>query len=239
MNSQIAKAIRLKTSPVAVFRADNKPKEALEFKKGVWGCVIAMLNAASKGKTACFNKENVVCMGGRAGLGIEKFKLGVIEYFLSDGSKGEKQGEFYKKTPKLAKEFIKNLPIIQTDKFVIFKPFDKLEKDETLQIIIMLVNPDQLSALITLANYDKETNENVKVLFGSGCAQSILYGLNSANLGDDVCYIGLSDPSARKFVPKDILSFTMSYKRFLEMESNAKGSFLDTKTWQTIVKRID
>lgn len=55
MYSKIAKAIKLKNQPIAVYRTDIKEDNVLQFKEGVWGCVIAMLNAASKGKTAIFS----------------------------------------------------------------------------------------------------------------------------------------------------------------------------------------
>lgn len=81
MDSKIAKAIKLKNQPIAVYRTDIKEDNALQFKEGVWGCVIAMLNAASKGKTAIFSQETTACMGGRAGLGLKAYDLGYIEYF--------------------------------------------------------------------------------------------------------------------------------------------------------------
>ena len=117
------------------------------------------------------------------------------------------------------------MPDIETDEYVIMKPLNELKENETPEIVIFLVNADQLSGLATLANYDQETQDNVKLSFGSGCAQSVLYGLDAARNNPTACYIGLTDPSARKCIPSDLLSFTIPFHRFLEMEECVEAAF--------------
>lgn len=237
MESRIAEAIRLRTQPVVVYRAEGCPEGALEFREGKWGCVVAMLQAAAKGRTAAFCDRTVACRGGKAGLGLRKFQLGEIEYFLSIGGKGPKPGEFYKKSPELARAYIEGLPDVRTEGYVVFQPLAEVQEGAP-ETVVFLVNADQLSGLVTLANYDRPGQENVKVLFGSGCAQSILYGLDAEARGTGLCYIGLTDPSARKCIDKALLSFSIPYGRFLEMEGNVEGCFFHTDTWAEIAGRI-
>ena len=237
MDSKIAKAIKLQNQPVAVYRSQTCPEGALQFKPGKWGCAVSMLAAAAKGRTAAFCKDTMGCGGGKSGLGLAKFQTGTIEYFLSVGGNGAKAAEHYKQTPELALDYINGLPDVITEDYIIFQPLAEV-KGNTPEIIIFLVNADQLSGLVTLANYDMPTQDNVKINFGAGCAQSVLYGLDAAKNQPTDCFIGLTDPSARKVIAKDLLSFTIPYERFLTMEKNAEESFFSTDTWEFIQKRL-
>ena len=49
--------------------------------------------------------------------------------------------------------------------------------------------------------------------------------------------MGLIDISARKHLEKDLLSFSVPFKMFLEMEDNVEESFLYRDEWQEIKKR--
>ena len=240
MESKIKNLIKLQNNPVAVFQSEILPEKVLKFKEKSWGCVIAMLAAASKGKISAFSNETTTCIGGRAGLGFEKYPLGWIEYFLSCGSENVERCEHYKKNPELAKNFIENISnalvekISARKKFLLFKPLELVGENETPEIIIFLANADQISGLVTLANYDSEKNDAVKILFGAGCSQIFLYPVTDKNF----CYVGLTDPSARKFIEKNLLSFSMSYEKFLELEKIAEESFLSYDAWQKIFNRI-
>ncbi|MBQ9497767.1 MAG: DUF169 domain-containing protein [Selenomonadaceae bacterium] len=239
MESKIAKLLKLSNEPVAVIQSDACPEKVLQFKENRWGCAVAMLAAAANGKIAAFSRETTPCLGGRAGLGFEKYPLGWIEYFLSNGGAGVDRCERYKKSSDVAREFIcgvsnaliEKLP--PRKKFLLLKPLSRVE-DESPDAIIFLVNADQLSGLVTLANYESPRADAVKILFGAGCAQTILYPLSEKNF----CFVGLTDPSARKFLDKNLLAFSMAHEKFLRLESLAEESFLTADAWQKIFKRI-
>lgn len=245
MHSKIADAIKLRNDPVAILLTDQKPDGALEFTqegKEKSRCVIPLFVAAMNGRTAVLAKETVLCPGGKVGLCFAPYQLGYIDYFLSTGKEGKFEGEYRKKTPELVREFIKNLPdIALPTRYVVMKPLSDVTDDETAEvaIVVFIVNADQLSALATLANFDRPTNDNVSTLFGSGCGSLVMQVLDQARAEMPKAVIGLTDITARKYLDKNVLSFSVPFKRFLEMEANVDESFLTKgKDWPKIAERL-
>lgn len=232
MESKIRSAIAMKDQPVAIRKLDHPPAGAMEFKEGGGGCVVAMLAAAAKGKTAAFREATVGCAGGKVGLGFsDALPPPVVEY-LAGG------GECYKQSSQLIRDYLAALPPVAPTQYLVFQPLDQVPEGAAPAAVVFLVNADQLSALATLASYDRPMEDNVRLSFGAGCAQAIRYPLGDSEAGKATCTIGLTDPSARLHLGKDLLSFSIPYPRFLEMEGNVEESFLTKGTWEQIKKRI-
>ncbi len=249
MKSTIANAIELKASPVAVLLTDHKPERAIQFKAaepapghGRIGCVISMVQAAARGRTAVFDEHTCGCPGGAVGLGFKEQQFGYIEYFLSSGKEGEIEGEYRKKTPELARAYLQSLPDVGMQaRYVVMTPLERVADDAASEVavVIFLVNPDQLSALATLANFDKASNDNVITLFGSGCSSVVRQVLAEARSKEPKAVIGLTDITARQYLDRDVLSFSVPFTRFLEMEANVDVSFLTKgEDWARIKKRL-
>jgi uncharacterized protein (DUF169 family) len=258
MKSRIAEAMKMKYSPVAILWTDERPEKALQFKEGRWGCETFLLCNAAKGRVAVADSETFGCLGGGVGLGFGNQYLkfpGGIEYYISTGNPefcktemGGKiaedmpelvHGEGYIKNPVLAKKFVDSLPMIDVPtRYVVFAPLELVSDDEKPKVVIFLVNPDQLSALVVLANYARESNVNVIAPFGAGCHQIGILPYREGESREPKAIIGLTDLSARKrmmkMVDKDILSFSVPFKMFQEMEGNVEGSFLEKETWALI-----
>lgn len=244
MRSCLAEKLKLKYSPVAILFSDEKPEGALQFLTGKRGCVIALLNAAAKGRAAAVDKDTIGCLGGASGMCFgnryDAFPGG-IEYFLSTGrGEGFREGEGYKKTPALAKSFIDSLPYETFDKrYVVFKPFDQVDAaKERPELVCLYANADQLSALCVLANYDDGGTDAVTIPFGAGCQTVCMFPYVQRKQQRPKAVVGLTDITVRPIVPADILSFTVLFSEFEKMEINAKGSFLDKALWQKIAARI-
>ncbi len=244
MKSAISDELKLRYQPVALLFADEKPAGALEFKGGKWGCVVAMFTAAARGRTAVFSGDTCGCPGGRIGLGFTDdydHVPGGIEHFLSTGrGEGYPEGEAYIKTPELARGFVDELPrtCIPTD-YVVVKPLDDIDREtEKPKLIVFFVEPDQLSALVVLANYGRKGGQNVIIPFGAGCHTLCLIPYDESLHEEPKAVVGVTDISARPFVDPDLLSFTVPFAMFEEMESNVAGSFLEKEAWKKVRARI-
>ena len=251
MNSQLIDALKLKMQPVAILLTDEKPEDGLHFKEDSRrGCVASMLIAASKNnRMAFFDRKSFGCPGGGVGLGFgDQYGKFPIDCLLSTGHKEMAaqmgpagavmaEGERFYKAPEIARNWVNSLPLTDVAaEYVVFKPWELLTDKDNPELIIFFVNGDQLSALLVMADYNRGTNHSVKAPFGASC-QSILFGYAEAQKEDPSGIIGFFDISQRSSVDREILSFTFPYKMFLEMESNVKGSFLETHMWQKLQER--
>ena len=176
MESKIARAVGLKYNPVAILLSDKRPDNAVQFKKGKWGCVMFMFANAARGKTTAFDAETYGCWGGGVGLGFGNayvdFPGGVecFARFLSSGNiqseKGREvgkvlentagkefaeeflKGEGYVKTPELVEQWLEEIPITEIKStYVLFKPLSETDLEtEKPETVVFLANSDQLSA---------------------------------------------------------------------------------------------
>jgi uncharacterized protein (DUF169 family) len=247
MHSRIAEALTLKHTPVAVLLTDAKPEPATQFKEGSWGCVAAMLRAAAKGRTVVFDRKTSGCPGGGTGLGFGNCYVGFpIDQLLSTGGKAELangraydmgEGERFFESPEVAARWARALPYREVPtEFIVGKPLDQVAEGEGVSLVMMLVNPDQLSALVTLAGFRRGTIDATAAPWGAAC-QSILFAHAEAESDNARAVIGFFDISQRGKLARELLSYTMPYRMYLEMESSVDDSFLCTPMWQKLRER--
>jgi hypothetical protein len=80
--------------------------------------------------------------------------------------------------------------------------------------------------------------EVVNSPWGAACTNLITWPLKYLARGENKAVTGGWDPSARKFFKPDELSFTVPYQMFAQMLERFEESFLMTKTWATVRKKI-
>jgi len=174
IGSAIEKAAGFTTEPVAIIWTDTKPEGALEFKPGVWGCVMWMYARVAKDKkTAVFTRETIGCIGAALGLGFgrpferhaAKTEEGFCS-FLSNGIAGAQdrkgytaiaeagrdarnkkvlaEGERLMKNPSVARTFLKALP-----------EYDINEKYIVMKPLSQVQEGETVKSVIFLADADQ------------------------------------------------------------------------------------
>jgi len=270
MKSRIAEALALKYEPMAVLLTDEKPINAIQFKEGKFGCIMAMLAAAVRGRQAVFDRKTFGCPGGGTGLGFgNQYKNfpgseDCFCHFLSVGNKEWEPGmqvaqmvkpfireelyddlvygERYLKTPELVRRFLEFLPMTDLPfEYVVFKPLSQVDSDkEKPATVVFLADMDQLSALVVLANYERECLESVIIPSAAGCQTIGIYPFEEASREQPRAVVGLTDISARVQIKRqlkdDLMSFAVPFAMFQEMEANVPGSFLERNTWKELME---
>lgn len=151
-------------------------------------------------------------------------------------------GEGYLKNPELVRKFLECLPMMDVpNKYVVFRPLLQVDSEkEKPMVVVFLADMDQLSALVILANYNRGCNENVIIPMAAGCHSIGIYPFREAMNENPRAVVGLVDISARVHLKRqlksDVMSFTVPFNMFQEMETNVPGSFLDGNSWNELMK---
>lgn len=262
--------MHLKYEPVSITLSDDKPDKAVEFKEGKFGCVMSLLAAAVKGRPAAASRATVACPGGGTGLGFGNQYanlpggVGVFCRFLSTGNEGDeagmqttemirpflteeaydnfRYGERYLKTPELVEKFVNQLPITDVpNEYVLFKPLRDIDPSkEEPYVVVFLADPDQLAALVVLANYERDSSESVIIPHAAGCQAIGIYPFRETQSDVPRAVVGMVDISARvqmrRQLKDDLMSFAVPYAMFREMEGNVPGSFLERRSWHDLMR---
>lgn len=202
-------------------------------------CVVGILASVRRGNSIACDAQTIGCPGGRRYLGFAENIGPEFEYFLSYGIKGRMRGERYVKTPELVRKMQEEIPRFKAPaKYIVFKRWDKLEPSDNPEVAAFVTTSDVLAGLFTLSRFDNINRDAVATPFGAGCSSIVQYPYLEKDKENPRAIIGLFDPSARPYVPKNTLSFAIPFQKLVRMVDNMDESFLITETWQRIQKRI-
>ncbi len=166
-------------------------------------CMFAYFNAWMRGQTLKITSLNFGCKGagywlfGKEGRSRNEF----VEFLVGE--------EGLKCSKVVMDKWLDNVKPYHSDHKCIFIGPLKNEWQEYLKSVTFFVNPDQLSALLIGANYCSSSKEDspVQITFGSGCMQILTLVPPNKK---PVALIGATDLAMRKYLPKDILAFTVN-----------------------------
>ena len=207
---------------------------------GRFSCVLGNIWRARKKKTAAyFSAELFGCPGGAFWLGFNKPQAETIIHYVSSGIPNWTDGEKYCESPDELRrifEFVDPRPAPK--KFCVFKPIDQFAQDEAPELVSFFTRPESLCGLHQLAAFVTNNPEVVASPWGAACGNLVVWPLHYLSKGIDRAVLGGWDPSARKFFKTDELSFTIPLRMFQDMLQRFDTSFLKTKTWSTVQKKI-
>ena len=240
MESAIVRNLRPEFEPVAVIWSDTIPEEALQFKKGKFGCILYLFaEAARRGKIAGGNRESITCTGGRAALGLgvgfdaSDELLDRYAAVFSKGLKSASNQEAYRAqmeaVPKnwrslykygerrhcnaeLAKAWILNgLPRYDIPyEYVLFKLLSRTAPDENVRAVIFPLNPVELSGLVTLAGSVMPGIDPVQVPQGADCNSITAFAYAQADQAEPRAVLGMLGVDGREVMRKRFKDDTLT-----------------------------
>jgi hypothetical protein len=225
--------------PITFYYTEQEDRAELVKAGSLSRCIIGALLKIRQGSSLAFASDSIGCPGGKKYTGFTARLAPDFEYFLSCGIPGKMEGERYKISPAIVRELLNNWPTFKAPASrIVFKRWDKLEAVDEPQVVVFFAKPDVLSGLYTLANFDSADPNAVIAPMGSGCSSIIQNPFLEIAARHPRAVLGLFDLSARPFVAADELTIAIPINKFRGMVDDMPQSFLITKTWQNIQKRI-
>jgi uncharacterized protein (DUF169 family) len=246
--------------PMGMFYTDRRPAEGFAPKPGQlptveeesrhevdfaalagnFSCVIGMIWLARKKRSiAWFDRERFGCLGGAFFLGFMEQQLECTIHYVSTGIPGVLEGERYLASPSVTRKFYAGInPRPAPKSFCVFKPLSQFEEGEEPELVIFFGRPEVISGLHQLATFVTDDFHAVQSPFGSGCANMVTWPLKYLQEGGLHAVIGGWDPSDRRFMKTDELTFTVPVSKYQKMLDRWRESFLTGSAWKTVVKKI-
>jgi len=224
--------------PLIFYYADEPPADMkVASPARGWRCFIADLAVVRKGGSLCLDEPALGC--GKRFCGFQVPQRPNFEYFLSYGIPGKLEGERYKRTPEIVKRLMENWPAWQAPgRYLVLKRWDRLVEGDRPEAAVFFARPDVLSGLFTLANYEDAEPNGVIAPFSSGCGTVIQYPFLENRKEYPRCVLGMFDVSARPCVKADELTFAAPMKKFARMVQNIEESFVITRSWEKVMRRL-
>jgi hypothetical protein len=210
---------------------DARPFEPLTGPKlGRRACVFAFYRQWLAGKTLHLTRDNYGCGGAGHWLcGLETRSREDFVRFLVDD-------EGLKASHELMRQWLEGHQGYQQEhSHLLIGPL-RADQYAYLKTVTFYVNPDQLGLLMLGAQYHSAPDDPPPVIapFGSGCMQLVsLFD----DLGVPQAIVGATDIAMRRYLPPDILAFTVTVPLFEQLCALDRKSFLYKPFWEELGAR--
>ncbi len=229
-----------KPSPLPTVDREKKGEIDWQHVFSRFSCVIGNIWLARKKQSmAYFSAENFGCPGAAFWGGFLKPQTDTIINYVSTGIPGFTEGEYYCESPTELKTIFNYVdPRPAPKPYCVIKPITAFTSGEMPELVVFFTRPESLCGLHQLTSYVTNDPEVVVSPWSSGCGSLFAWPQKFLEQKKNRAVIGGWDPSARKFFKTDELSFTVPLKMFEDMLARFDESFLKTKTWSSVQKKI-
>ncbi len=240
MESAIVRNLRPEFEPVAVVWSDSIPGDAVQFKKGKFGCILNLFaQAARRGKIAGGSRESIACAGGRAALGLGTdldASAELLDRYAATFSKGLRSardqvayravmeaapkrwralyeyGERRHCSAELARDWIlRDLPRYDIPhEYVLFKPLSRTDPDENVRAVIFTVSLVELAGLVTLAGSVMPGTDPIQVPQGADCNSITAFAYAQGDLAAPRAVLGMLGVDGREVMRKQLRDDTLT-----------------------------
>ena len=206
-----------------------------------FACVIGMIWRARKlGKPAYFDQARFGCLGGAFYLGFLKPQLEFITHYVSTGIPNVMEGECYLDSPQAVRRFFATLdPRPAPAQFCVFKALSQFGPEENPEVVIFFARGEVICGLNQLATFVTNDFEAVASPFGAGCSNIVAWPLKYLERGQLKAVLGGWDPSDRRFLKPDEITFAVPWEMFARMVQRYPESFLTKSSWALVKKKIE
>lgn len=234
---ELEKEIAIKERILSITRVnDNKTNNTIKT-----GCTLKVLNEVFSGKCIVIDSKNLSCCGASIGFGFYDGLPNIpggFGNFLSHGKgEGYPIGERVKCNAEIGEKMLLNQPrnVMEGYSAIQIKPY---EESDNPDLVTILANPDQISALVHIFNYRKIEYDTVIMPMVSGCASIFRVPFGELKRDNPRAVIGNVDVFSRPHFEKNTFFFTVSGKDFKNMLLDADESFLVSPIWSGVKSRL-
>jgi hypothetical protein len=229
--------------PGEIFTREREIAGKIDWQKafGNFTCLTGSIWLARKKKKAAWiSHEECGCMGGGYYSGMYQPYLETNILYVSTGIPGTHiEGEHYLPSPESMRAFMDDCaPPLGTGKYCVLKPLGQFSDAEPPLSVTFFVRPEALTGLHTLTGYAAGRHNAVVTPFGATCTSIIAWPLVYEQRGIECAVLGGFDPSARKFMKTDELTFSVPLTLYRKMLDAMETSALVRETWAGVRKKV-
>ncbi len=223
---------------IAVTRVSSQ-KEKLN---DVGGCIYRQLGRVLAGETMVLGEGSCSCTGFDHNSGIKDERPAIPGGFGVFLSKGSDQmwtppGERFKCDPQTAEAMFDSLPKNVMDGFDAIK-FEAYREGMKPDVVVILADADQLSALIVLHGYHRGEYDSTVATTASGCASMLRIPFAEMKKDRPKAVITATDIAQRHFVDENLLALSVSGSDFEKMLMATPECYFHSPVFKKIRARI-